>query len=269
MNLRFGFFNSEGLKIRYFEAGKGEPLILIHGLGESIECWTFQLETFATKYRVIALDLRGFGMSEIPQEVSFEGFANDVKNLMEHLNIKTANILGISMGSVVCLEFYKKYSDRVRSLILANPFYKILEEGRALYEERLKLLKSGTMEDVANFAANISFYQRREDLKDFQRTIIKRNNKEYYMKVTLEIGKIDYEDVLQTIEVPTLIIVAEFDITTPPEIGKKMAEIIPNAELRMIKNAAHLARMEKFEEFNKYILDFLEALKDRSMEHKS
>ncbi|MEM2085796.1 MAG: alpha/beta hydrolase [Archaeoglobaceae archaeon] len=265
MNLRFGFFNSNGLKIRYLEIGKGEPLILIHGLGECIECWTFQLNAFATKYRVIALDLRGFGMSDVPRDVSFEDFANDVKNLMNHLDIKKAHILGISMGGVVCFEFYKKYSEKVKSLILANTFYTISKEGRELYEERLKLLKSGTMEDIANFAARISFHQNREDLKDFQKTIIKRNNKEFYTKVTLEIGKINYESILPTIKVPTLVIVAEFDITTPPEIGKRIAELIPNAELRVVRGAAHLARMEKFEDFNNYVLEFLQKLKDHKL----
>ncbi len=255
--LKFGFFESNGLKLRYLELGEGEPLILIHGLGESLEGWNYQYDEFSRYFRVISLDLRGFGMSDVPESISIYDFAEDVKNLMDELGIKSANLLGLSMGGAVCMAFFERYPERVRSLILANTLYKLPEEAKPLFEERLKLVEKADMDEIANFIANISIHQERDDLKDFVRTIVRKNDKEFYKKVTIELSKIDFEDVLPKINVPTLILVAEYDVTTPPVIGGEMAKLIPNSEIRTVKNSAHLAKVENPEEFNRYVIEFL------------
>ncbi len=255
--MKFGFFESDSLKLRYLELGEGEPLILIHGLGESLEGWNYQYDEFSRYFRVISLDLRGFGMSDVPESISIYDFAEDVKNLMDELGIKSANLLGLSMGGAVCMAFFERYPERVRSLILANTLYKLPEEAKPLFEERLKLVEKADMNEIANFIANISIHQERDDLKDFVRTIVRKNDKEFYKKVTIELSKIDFEDVLPKINVPTLILVAEYDITTPPAIGEEMAKLIPNSEIKMVKNSAHLAKVENPEEFNKYVIEFL------------
>lgn len=256
--MRFGFFDSDGLKLRYFECGEGEPLILIHGLGESIEGWTFQYDEFSKHFRVIALDLRGFGMSDVPESIAVEDFARDVKNLMDYLGLDKANLLGLSMGGVVCLEFYRKYPEMVKSLILANTLHKLPEEAKPMFEQRLKLLESSPdMSQIAEFIAEMSIHQDRKDLKDMVRTIIRKNNKEFYTMVTAEIGRVNYESLLPQIKVPTLVIVAEYDITTPPALGREIARLIPSSKIVEVRNSAHLAKLENPEEFNLYIIEFL------------
>lgn len=256
--MRFGFFDSDGLKLRFFECGEGEPLILIHGLGDCIEGWTFQYDELSKHFRVIALDLRGFGMSDVPEKISVEDFAADVRNLMDYLELEKANLLGLSMGGVVCLEFYRKYPERVKSLILANTLHKLPEEGRPMFEQRLKLLESSPdLTQIADFIAEMSIHQDRPDLKEIVRTILRKNDKEFYTKVTAEIGKVNYESLLPEISVPVLVIIAEFDLTTPPSLGREIARLIPNAEIREVKNSAHLAKLENPEEFNRYIIEFL------------
>jgi pimeloyl-ACP methyl ester carboxylesterase len=255
--MRFGFFESDGLNLRYFETGDGEPLILIHGLGESLEGWTFQYDEFSKHFRVIALDLRGFGMSDVPDKISIEDFAADVRNLMDHLQIDSANLLGLSMGGLVCLAFYKLYPERVRSLILANTMCYLPEEAKAGFEERLKILEKADMKQVAKFIADISFHRDIKELKKFAKIIVSKNNKEYYTKVTMELSKADFREMLPEIKVPTLIIVAEYDITTPPAFGQFMAERIPKSTIKMVRNAAHLAKVENHEEFNGYVVEFL------------
>ena len=254
--MRFGFFDSDGLKLRYFECGEGEPLILIHGLGDCIEGWTFQYDELSEHFRVVALDLRGFGMSDVPDEITIADFAVDVKNLMDHLELSRANLLGLSMGGVVCMEFYKQHPGRVKSLILANTLHKVPD--KAMFEQRLKLLESSpNLDQIAEFIAETSLHQDREDLREMVRTIIRKNDKRFYTMVTAELGKIDYESLLPKIDVPTLVITAEYDITTPPALGREIARLIPNSKLVEVKNSAHLAKLENPEEFNGYIIDFL------------
>ena len=256
--MRFEFFDSDGLKLRFFECGKGEPLVLIHGLGESIEGWTYQYDEFSKHFRVVALDLRGFGLSDLPETVSVADFARDVVNLMEHLELEKANLLGLSMGGIVCMEFYSRYPEKVNSLILANTLHKLPEEARSMFEQRLKLLESSPdMGQIADFIAKTSIHQDREDLREMVRTILMKNNKDFYAKVTAELGKVNYEPLQPKIRVPTLVITAEYDITTPSALGREIARLIPNSELVEVKNSAHLAKLENPKEFNRYVVEFL------------
>lgn len=184
-------------------------------------------------------------MSDVPESIAVEDFARDVKNLMDYLGLDKANLLGLSMGGVVCLEFYRKYPEMVKSLILANTLHKLPEEAKPMFEQRLKLLESSPdMSQIAEFIAEMSIHQDRKDLKDMVRTIIRKNNKEFYTMVTAEIGRVNYESLLPQIKVPTLVIVAEYDITTPPALGREIARLIPSSKIVEVRNPAHLAKLE-------------------------
>lgn len=261
--MKFGFFDSDGLKLRYFESGNGEPLILIHGLGGSLEAWTFQYGDFSRYFRVIALDLRGFGMSDVPESISIYDFAEDVRNLMDHLEMEAASLLGLSMGGAICMAFFERYPERVRSLILANTLHKLPEAGKSQFEERLKLIERASMDEIADFIAGLSLHQKREDLKELVKAILRRNDKDFYRKVTEEIAKVNFENLLPRINVPTLVLVADNDVTTPPALGEEIARLIPNSELRVVKSAAHLAKLENPEEFNRHVIEFLKGIEGK------
>src|SRR5438874_11822585 len=111
---------SPSAKPAFAEAGKGFPLILIHGFPHNRSLWADQLFGLCDRCRVIAPDLRGFGESKPAPPWSMESFADDIAELMERLEIESAVIGGLSMGGYVAFEFLRKYGDRVNSLILAN-----------------------------------------------------------------------------------------------------------------------------------------------------
>ncbi|AKG92007.1 putative hydrolases or acyltransferases {alpha/beta hydrolase superfamily} [Geoglobus ahangari] len=259
--MRFGFFDSDGLKLRYFEAGNGRPLILVHGLGGSLEAWSEQYDELSRRFNVVALDLRGFGMSDVPESVSIGDFARDVSNLMEHLGIQKASILGHSMGGLVCMEFYARYPEKVESLILANTFHRLPESMREEFEKRLEILESSPdMSQIAAFISQISLYQNRPEHRELVETIIRKNDKRIYTLATAEIFRADYEDLLPRIEVPVLVIVAEHDATTPPAFGEAIHRLVPNSVLKRVSSSAHLSMLENPEEFNRAVVEFLEGL---------
>ncbi len=256
-----GYFISDGLRLRYLDTGDGDPIILVHGLGERIEGWKFQTYEFSKHFRVLALDLRGFGESEIPAEFTgAEDFARDIFNLMEHVGIEKAHLLGLSMGGIACLAFYKLYPEKVKSLILADTTAYFPEEFRGALSERLRLMDDMGMEGIAAAIAELSIHRDDPELKKLVRDIIAKNDLNFYRKVTVELARADYRDLLPNIRVPTLVIVGEYDVTTPPELSRYMADRIPGAELRIVKNSAHLAKLENPDEFNAYVLDFLKSL---------
>jgi pimeloyl-ACP methyl ester carboxylesterase len=111
------FFDSSGVKIRYIDVGRGEPVILIHGFSSSLDAnWgqTRVIETLAKDFRVVAFDVRGHGKSGKPHDVASYGLAvvEDVARLMDHLGLPKAHIVGYSMGGAIAGKFVTVHPDR-------------------------------------------------------------------------------------------------------------------------------------------------------------
>ncbi len=99
------YFRERDLSIHYLERGRGEPLLLIHGLGCSGADWAFQVTALETRFRIIVPDLPGSGHSLPPHDqYTIAGFAVALWKLMDHLGISKPNIVGFSMGGAVALE---------------------------------------------------------------------------------------------------------------------------------------------------------------------
>lgn len=119
------FFDSDGVKIRYIEQGKGEPVVLVHGFTASAELnWVSPgvYPDLARDYHVIALDCRGHGKSDKPHDRKAYGasMAKDVANLLDHLKIEKAHIAGYSMGGMIVLNFLINHPDRCVSAIVGG-----------------------------------------------------------------------------------------------------------------------------------------------------
>jgi len=103
----------------YEEAGSGDPLVLIMGLGGDLQAWALQVPALARQFRVITFDNRGAGRTSAPDKpYSIDGMADDLAALLDSLKIDKANLLGFSMGGFIAQEFALKYPKRVEKLIL-------------------------------------------------------------------------------------------------------------------------------------------------------
>ena len=103
----------------YEEAGRGEPLVLIRGLGSDLQAWALQVPALAKHFRVITYDNRGAGRTNAPDKpYSIDGMADDLAALLDELNIAKASVLGYSMGGMVAQEFALKYPNKLDKLIL-------------------------------------------------------------------------------------------------------------------------------------------------------
>jgi pimeloyl-ACP methyl ester carboxylesterase len=125
-----------GVKIHYFVAGKGEPVVLIHGLRSSAMMnWGLPgiFSPLAKDHQVIALDLRGHGQSDKPENEAAYGLemVEDIARLMDHLHVQKAHILGYSMGGIVALKFLTKHPNRALSAVLGGMGW--LKEGSSVH----------------------------------------------------------------------------------------------------------------------------------------
>lgn len=118
-------FDSKGVKIHYIVEGKGEPVLLVHGLQSSAAMnWELPgtVKVLAAKYQVIALDCRGHGQSGKPAADDQYGveMVEDLTRLLDHLKIEKAHVVGYSMGGMIAMKFIVLHPDRVRSGVLGG-----------------------------------------------------------------------------------------------------------------------------------------------------
>jgi pimeloyl-ACP methyl ester carboxylesterase len=118
------FFDSKGVKIRYVDAGRGEPVVLIHGFSSTLDAnWgaTKVIDALAKDFRVVALDCRGHGKSDKPHAAGYGiEMIEDVARLMDHLGIAKAHIVGYSMGGAITGKFITSHPDRVISAVFGG-----------------------------------------------------------------------------------------------------------------------------------------------------
>src|ERR1051325_10675003 len=115
------FIRVNDIQIAYTDTGIGRPVVLIHGYPFNRSLWNEQVAALSSSYRVIVPDLRGFGETDASDgAATMNRMAQDVAQLMDHLEIPQAVIGGLSMGGYVTLAFYKQFPSRVRALILAD-----------------------------------------------------------------------------------------------------------------------------------------------------
>ncbi|MDE5411960.1 alpha/beta fold hydrolase [Alkalihalobacterium chitinilyticum] len=252
------------ITLYYDRLGTGEPLVLIHGLGERKEGWKYQHE-LANHYDLIIPDLRGFGKSTLPdnKEISITNFAKDILALLDKLNIKTAHICGLSMGGIIAQEIYKLDSSKVQSLILANSiFYVPKWLGNFIYKSRKKKIEQLTPEEHKMISTERCLYTK--DRKMIEKVLPAWSDKfNSFIPAWKACLEIDYRTLLPTIDVPTLVILCKNDKICRPYNQKKMHKLIPNSQLVTIKKAGHVGKIEKPDEFNHAILHFLQSTYDQ------
>ena len=223
--------------LNFTEKGYGAPLILLHGNGESSGYFVNQIDRFANEYRVIAVDTRGHGASPRGNKpFTLETFADDLKNLLDSLNIEKANILGFSDGGNIAVIFALKYPERVVSLVL---------NGANLFPSGLK---SSFLIPVKVLFAVFSL------LSHFSRRAKRRSELLYLMAKQPNIQP----ERLSGIKCPVLVIAGTQDVIKEKHT-KLIAASLPDSSLCFLKGGHSIAKTNSVE-FNSTVEKFLNSL---------
>ncbi|MFQ6087940.1 MAG: alpha/beta fold hydrolase [Candidatus Methanofastidiosia archaeon] len=255
-----------GIQMSYEVFGDGEPLVFIHGLGADREFWFFQVEEFSESFKVLTLDVRGHGESDKPnQSYSIGLFASDVATLLQKLNIEKANIVGLSMGGCIAQQLAIDHPEKVKSLVLVNTFSNLRpttlsEVFQGFY--RLFLVTFFSMKDFTKLIAK-NLFPKPEQNELFLMTWKKfaKNPKKPYISSTNALFFFNSENQLSRIRCPTLVVAGEKDRTVRLHRKIHLAEKIPNAEFTIIRDSGHVTPLDKSEEFNRAVLEFLTKLR--------
>ena len=223
--------------LNFTEKGYGAPLILLHGNGESSGYFVNQIDRFANEYRVIAVDTRGHGASPRGNKpFTLETFADDLKNLLDSLNIEKANILGFSDGGNIAVIFALKYPERVASLVL---------NGANLFPSGLK---SSFLIPVKVLFVVFSL------LSHFSRRAKRRSELLYLMAKQPNIQP----ERLSSIKCPVLVIAGTQDVIKEKHT-KLIAASLPDSSLCFLKGGHSIAKTNSVE-FNSAVEKFLSSL---------
>jgi len=278
-----GFFKTfDGTRLFYSVEGEGEPLVFCYGLVCSKLFWSYQMDYFKSRHKIIWFDYRGHHRSDLPENpehLTIENLAKDVEALLDELNIPQATFLGHSMGVNLVLEFYRRCPDRVKAMVLANgtargPLSTMFRSNImqllfpyvfAAYKKSPKIMNAiwsaqGKTKVLPWFIGQIGFnpsLAKEEDIRTYVQMVTQMD-----MIVTLQLLK-DYENYnatswLHKITVPTLIIAGEKDIIIPREEQEIMQQLIPNSKFEMIRNGSHVPQLDIPELVSSIIDRFLE-----------
>jgi 3-oxoadipate enol-lactonase len=252
-------------ELNYVEAGDGYPLLLIHGLAGDHQAWTAQLESWSTRFRVIATDSRGAGQStQVDEPVSTRDLAEDMLALMDQLGVPRAHVVGRSMGGAIAQHMALMAPDRVQSLALCASFAKIDPLGeRVLTNMREVLEWTGRWEDhgrhsVQNFVSG-AFYNANPDIVANLLRIIGSESRlpACYIRQNHACLEHDTRDQLARIGCPTLVMGGGQDPICSPLATRWLSEGIPGAETVMFDNSSHFFLMEESERFMDIVGDWL------------
>jgi len=254
-----------GLSLHYSDLNPGgAPIaILLHGLGATGDSWQLQFPALIESgFRILAPDMRGFGKSTYPEGPnSPQIMAADVANFLSRLEVTSVNVVGISMGGTIALQFALDHPSMVDSLLLVNTFARLRPNKISywlFYSIRFLLIQVLGIPNQARFVVKRLFpYPEQEFLREtFYKQIIQANPTGYRSAIRSFVN-FNVTDRLSEIQSPTLVVTGDKDSVVPPRTQKELVEKIPNAQHVVINNAGHAVIVEKPEEFNLAILGFL------------
>lgn len=247
--------------IAYEERGQGPPMMLVHGFPTCAEVWQQQGAGLSSHYRVIMPDLRGFGGSDgLPGPTTMETFADDLAGLLDVLALDRVVLGGLSMGGYIALAFVRRHAARLCGLVLcdtrATPD---TEEARANREVNAQLVEAKGASAIADkMIPNLLSASAPPQRQAYLRSLIERNHPVGIASALRGMGlRSDSTDILPTISVPTLIVVGEDDILSPPAEMWTLQQAIPGSRLVEIAGAGHISNLDQPEAFNTTLEAFL------------
>ena len=256
-----------GIDIGYSDQGQGEPLVFVHAFPLNRSMWEPQVQALVERYRIVTVDLRGHGESDAPLwRYTMDQFSDDVNALMDHLSIAQATWIGLSMGGYILFALIRTYPQLIKSLVLADTRAPAdSPEGKT---GRVAMAQTAYQEGPTAIAEIMipkllspSSVETRPDLVNQLRHMITGN------QVSGIVGDLmameerpDSLSLLPNIQWPTLVIVGEHDVATPPSESQEMVKRIPNGHLEIIPQAGHVSNLENPDAFNHALEKFLSSL---------
>lgn len=258
-----GFAAVNGTKLYYEMKGAGQAIVFIHSGGFDRRIWDDQFNAFADRFTVIRYDVRGYGKSTPPTKPYSDD--EDLYQLLSFLKVRKAHLIGMSMGGRIAIDFALTHPEMVETLIPVAPSLSGYPFSAQDTMELMKIIYSIQNDDgsPAGEAWLRSPYNAvamaNPVVAERLRPIALENSRAWLIHILFPRPPFPLAiQRLSEIKAPTLLIRGDRDVPLITDIVQTLEKGIPGAKKAIIAGAGHVVNMEKPEEFNKAVLDFLE-----------
>ncbi len=266
--IEYGEAQAGNVRIVYQVTGDGPPLVCCHAMGLDRSLWDDHHARFSENHRLITFDQRGSGDSDHPpyeagdeEFYSADAFGEDLRSVLDDLEIERARVLGYSMGAVAALSFAVRWPARVEQLVLVSAMAsrlpdEIIRRARIVEE----VLEQKGLVETYGFYFSGSLFEGVSDSDEFQtnitRVLAKATSHGFRGCFHVTIDRPSMVDELHKIEAPTLILVGERDKPYMIE-ADLLADRIRDSKKVVVKNAGHALTLQEPDVFEREVLAFL------------
>ena len=250
--------------------GEGDKnLVMVHGLGGSVNTWYPQAQVLKRDFHVVLYDLAGSGRSAMPEEssISIDSHVNGLLDVVRGAASGPIHLAGHSMGTIICQHFATRYPELVLSLSLLGAFAEPPEGARKALRDRAGKVRAEGMRSIADaIVAGGTSNDTKVNTPSaaaFVRESILAQSAEGYARNCEALAGAAAADP-GSIHCETLLITGDEDRTAPPDIGRAMASAIPHSLLRVLPGCGHWASIERAKQVNYQMTVFYAKLRQVS-----
>jgi pimeloyl-ACP methyl ester carboxylesterase len=252
-------------KVFYRQIGEGPVVVLLHGFGEEGSIWSQQFHAFSG-FQLIIPDLPGSGRSEMTGDMSMEGLAETIYQLLEHLHVNNSIIIGHSMGGYAALAFAEKYPERLNGLgLFHSSAFADTEEKKETRKKGMAFIEQhGAFEFLKTTIPNLYSEQTKGGNPEMIRAQVQGAHNfsgaalvRYYASM---IQRPDRTGVLKTITVPMLFILGKFDTAVPLSAGLQQCILPQLSYIHILESSGHMGMREEPDKANALLLNYFKRI---------
>lgn len=254
-------FERNGVRLFYEDTGAGEPLVMLHGLTSNHETFRPEIEKLKKKYRIIAPDARGHGASDRLPNFTLQDQIEDVVALIDHLELPTVRLMGVSMGSYTAQGIAIQIPERVQKLMLVvTKSYGRESSLVQLLNRHADEIKELSMPAKLEYISQYMYFNQEAVQKRLHETAQRSRQltEDEQIIASQALMGFDFRKELHKITADTLVISGSHDGLNPPASGKETAELIPNASYVEFKQSGHAPNVEQPCLFMEVLEDFFQ-----------
>lgn len=254
---------TEGLRIAYRRTGQGPPLVLLHGAMSDSRAWRPQLEGLADDFTVVAWDMPGCGASsDPPAEIALSWYADALAEFIAALGLRRPHVLGLSFGGGLALELYRRHPDLPRTLVLAAAYAGWAgslpaDEVERRRERVLRETELPPEKWVRGYLPGFFTESAPPELIEEALEMMSDTRASGLRAMITAFAEADLRDVLDRIDVPTLLLYGDADVRSPPDVAEALHARIPTSRLVILPGAGHASNLEFSNAFDAEVRRFL------------
>ena len=251
---------NEDIEVSYTLSGNenGPKMVLLHGLFLNSDCWKSQLPEFEKKFHILRFDLRGHGRSTKPtKRFTIRDYVDDFSALLNHLGWnKDLYLVGHSLGGMNALVYAVENPEKIKKMVVADSFCHVTHDA---ITDLISRVNNSQLEKFAMGISTRGLKPYDEEIAKYIASLVTEYmTKEDCLAATSASAGFTMCKYLKNIKIPTLLLVGNDDITTPTWASGMLHEWMPQSEMTVIPNSAHLTIFDHPTEFNNYTIEFWE-----------